>query len=87
MRRARKPGARKPHRNDVEEVVVAQRVQDGGDGLPGDGQPEAFHAPTHVHQDDDVLWRRGGLDVPESGGEQPWGDLGESFQTEATGGS
>lgn len=49
VRRARKPGARKPHRNDVEEVVIAQRVQDGGDGLPGDGQPEALHAPTHVH--------------------------------------
>lgn len=35
--------------DDVEEVVISQRVQYGGDRLPGDGQPQALHAPTDVH--------------------------------------
>lgn len=67
-RRVPKRGTRKTHRDDVEEVVISQRVQDGGDGLSGDGQPEALHAAAHVHKDHHILGGRGGLDVPESGG-------------------
>lgn len=52
------------HSNDVKEVIVSQSVQYGGHRLPGDGQPEAFHASAHVHQDDHVLRRGGRLDVP-----------------------
>jgi len=52
------------HRDDVEEVVIAQRVQDGGDGLPGDGEPQALHAATDVHQDHHVLRGGGRLNVP-----------------------
>lgn len=50
--------------DDVKKVVVSKSVQYGGDGLPGDGQPEAFHAATDIHQDDHILWRGGSLDVP-----------------------
>src|SRR4029434_6725255 len=35
------------HSDDVEKVVVAQRVQDRGNSLAGDGQPQALHAAAH----------------------------------------
>lgn len=50
--------------NDVEKVVISKRVQYRRDSLPGDGQPEAFHAAADIHQDDHILRRGGGLDVP-----------------------
>lgn len=46
---ARKMGMGKSHCNDVEEVVISQCVQYGGDGLSGDGQPETFHAAADIH--------------------------------------
>ena len=52
------------HCDDIKEVIISQCVQYGGHRLPGDGQPEAFHTSAHVHQNDHVLWRGGGLDVP-----------------------
>lgn len=52
------------HRDDVEEVVVSERVQYGGDRLPGDGQPQALHAATHIHQDHHVFGGRRRLNVP-----------------------
>lgn len=52
------------HSNDVKKVIISKSVQYGGDSLPGDGQPEAFHAATHIHQNDHVLWRGGSLNVP-----------------------
>jgi hypothetical protein len=33
--------------------------------LLGDGQAESFHAPTDVHQNDNILWRSRCLDVPK----------------------
>lgn len=50
--------------NDVEEVIVPQRVQDGRDCLFGDSQSEAFHAAAHVHEDHHVFRGRRRLDVP-----------------------
>lgn len=50
--------------DDVKEVVVSKRVQYGRDRLPGDSQPEAFHAPADIHQDDHIFGRGGSLDVP-----------------------
>ena len=49
---------------DVEEVIVAQRVHDGLDQLLGDLEPQARHRAARVHQNDDVLGRGGGYDVP-----------------------
>lgn len=51
--------------DDVEEVVVSERVQYGGDRLPGDGQPQALHAATHIHEDHHVFGGRGRLNVPD----------------------
>lgn len=52
------------HSDDVDKVVLSQRVQDGVDGVFGDGHLQPLHAAADVHHDDDVLGRRGGLDVP-----------------------
>lgn len=52
------------HRDDVNEVIFPQCVQDCVDGVFGDGQSEPLHAATHVHHDDHVFGRSGGLDVP-----------------------
>ena len=55
------------HSDDVDEVVLPQRVQDGVDGVFGDGHLQPLHAAADVHHDDDVLGGRGGLDVPAAG--------------------
>lgn len=55
---------RHPHRDDVDKVVLSQGVQDGDDGMLGNGHPQPLHAATHVHQDHYVLGRGGSLDVP-----------------------
>lgn len=52
------------YRDDVHEVVLPQGVQYGCDGVFGNGHPQSLHAAAHVHQDDDVLGRSGGLYVP-----------------------
>lgn len=51
-------------RNDVEEVVVTERVDDGADGPSSDGHALTSHASTAVHQHNDILRRRSRLDVP-----------------------
>lgn len=53
------------HGDDVDEVVLSQRIQDGVDGVFGDGHLQSLHAAADVHHDDDVFGRRGCLDVPE----------------------
>lgn len=58
-----------PHGDDVDKVVLPQRVQDGVDGVFGDGHLQALHAAADVHHDDDVFGRRGRLDVPAAGRE------------------
>lgn len=62
---AKKAQSRHTHRDDVEEVIIAQGVQYRGDCLLGDGQAESFHAPADVHQNDHILWRSCCLDVPK----------------------
>src|SRR4029434_2633482 len=52
------------HSDDVEKVVVAQRVQDRGNSLAGDGQPQALHAAAHIHQDHHIFRRRRRLNIP-----------------------
>lgn len=53
------------HSNNVDKVVLAQCVQDGVDGVLGDGHLQALHAATDVHHDDDVFGGRSSLDVPK----------------------
>lgn len=53
------------HSNDVDEVILSQCVQDGVDGVFGDGHLQPLHAAADVHHDDDVFGRRGCLNVPE----------------------
>lgn len=53
------------HSDDVDEVVLSQRVQDGVNGVFGDGHLQSLHAAADIHHDDDVFGRRGCLDVPE----------------------
>lgn len=53
------------HSDDVDKVVLSQCVQDGVDGVFGNGHLQPLHAATDVHHDDDVFGRRGRLDVPE----------------------
>lgn len=56
-----------PHSDDVDKVILAQCVQDGVDGMLGDGHLQALHAAADVDHDDDVLGRRRRLDVPAAG--------------------
>lgn len=44
------------HSNDVDKVVLPQCVQDGVDGVFGNGHLQAFHTATDVHHNDNVLW-------------------------------
>lgn len=46
---AKKAQNRHTHCDDVEEVIVAQSVQNRGDCLLGDGQAESLHAATDIH--------------------------------------
>lgn len=50
--------------DDVDKVILPQRVQDGVDGVSSDGHLQTLHAATDVHHNDDVLGRGGCLDVP-----------------------
>lgn len=50
--------------DDVDKVVLSQCVQDGVDGVFGDGHLQPLHAAADVYHDNDVLRRRGCLDVP-----------------------
>lgn len=52
------------YRNDINKVVLSQRVQDGGDGMFGDSHPQPLHAATRVYQNHDVLGRSSSLYVP-----------------------
>lgn len=58
------------HSDDIDEVVLSQCVQDGVDGVFGDGHLQSLHAAADVHHDDDVFGRRGCLDVPEHSTDQ-----------------
>lgn len=51
--------------DDVDKVVLAQCVQNGVDGVFGDGHLQTLHAAADVHHDNDVFRGRGCLDVPE----------------------
>lgn len=51
---------------DVDEVVVGQRVQDGVDGGAGELAALAGHGARTVHQDDDVLGRGSRAYVPSA---------------------
>lgn len=52
--------------DDVNKVVFSQCVQDGVDGVLGNGQPEPLHAAADIHHDHHVFRRRGRLDIPEN---------------------
>lgn len=52
------------YRNYIHEVILPQGVQNGSDGVLGNGHPQALHAAAHVHQDHYVLGRSGSLYVP-----------------------
>lgn len=52
------------HSNDVDKVVLSQCIQNGVDGVFGNGHLQSLHTATNVHHDDDVFGRRGSLDVP-----------------------
>lgn len=49
---------------NVNKVVFSKSVQDGFDGMFGDGEPEPLHAATDVHHDHQVFGGSGCLDVP-----------------------
>lgn len=55
---------RQTYCNDVDKVIFSQSVQNGDDGVLGNGHPQALHAATDIHNDDNVLGRGGRLDVP-----------------------
>lgn len=61
-------GGRCVYRDDVHEVVLSQRVQNGGDSVLGDGHPQPLHAAARVHQNHYVLGGGGGLYVPTAEG-------------------
>jgi len=50
--------------DDVEEVIVTERVDDPLDGRLGDLHAKTLHAAARVDQDHHVLRRRRRLDVP-----------------------
>ena len=50
--------------DDIEEVVVGERVEEGGDQLGGDLEAQAGHGAAGVEQDEHVLARRRRHDVP-----------------------
>lgn len=52
------------HSDNVDKVVLSKSVQDGVDGVFGNGHLQPLHAAADVHHDDDVLRRCGCLDVP-----------------------
>lgn len=56
-----------PYRDDVEEVVISEGVQYGGDRLSGDGESQSLHASANVHQDHHILGGCRCLDVPVHG--------------------
>lgn len=58
------PEWRQTYRNDVDKVIFSQSIQNGDDGVLGNGHPQALHAATDIHNDDNVLGRCGSLDVP-----------------------
>lgn len=61
------------HLNDVEVVLITERVQNGGHCALRDGEPLPCHAAACVQQYDDVLWCAGCLDVP--GTNTDWHDV------------
>lgn len=63
-RQSRSRIGRHIYRNDVNKVILAQRVQDGGDGVFGDRHPQPLHAATRVHHNHDILGGSSGLYVP-----------------------
>lgn len=50
--------------NNIDKIIFPQSVQNGDDGVFGNGHPQTLHAPTDVHHDYNVLGRGGCLDVP-----------------------
>ena len=61
------------HLNDVEVVLITERVQNGGHCALSNGEPLPGHAAACVQQYDDVLWCAGCLDVP--GTNTDWHDV------------
>lgn len=55
------------HCYNVNKVIFSQSVQDGVDGVFGDGQPEPLHAAADIHHNHQVLRGSGCLDVPGKG--------------------
>lgn len=55
---------RHPYRNDIDKVILPQRVQDGGDGVLGDRHPQPLHAATRVHHNHYVFGGSSSLYVP-----------------------
>ena len=53
-----------PYSNDIDKIVFTKCVQDGVDGVFGNGQFQAFHTSTDINNNDDVLWWGGSLNVP-----------------------
>ena len=49
---------------DIKEVIIAKSLQYFLYGDFGDLHAKTRHAPTGIHQDDDILGVRGGLDIP-----------------------
>ena len=58
---------RKTHSDNVEVVVIAERLQEFLYGFDGDDPPTSLHTPTGVHENYHVFRGTGGLDVPGSG--------------------
>lgn len=52
------------YRNDIDKVIFSKCVQDGVDGVLGNGQFQAFHTSTDIYNNDDVLRWGGSLNVP-----------------------
>lgn len=48
----------------VNKVIFSESVQDGVDGVFGDGQPEPLHAATDIHHNHQVFRGSGCLDIP-----------------------
>ena len=50
--------------DDLHEVIVGERIENGFDCLNGDGLLQARHGATGVDEDDDISWRGRGSNVP-----------------------
>ena len=67
VRGVEREGERKTHSDNVEVVVIAERLQEFLYGFDGDDPPTSLHTPAGVHENHHVFRGTGGLDVPGSG--------------------